>query len=827
MAGSRKNHAGLIVLLFSIVGISMFVTPAYASCGPYADVVVTGTTKGVVWGSGPYGQQSDFNTAAVHAGLIEPNETVTIRRTSVGARTLTDSVRNGVSSSAFAQSMCAVTLSVVDGASSSASQSGSATTSASTGTTSGNGPTAACPTYPDILVTGISGRQQHGTENKVFGTGTYAQTTVVDDLGRAAVHAGIIEKDEKAIVRRTSVGIVESFDDSTAHNVVSQSAPSGCGYSLSVVSKVSARSVSSCTPYKELTVKGTKSGEVWGDAQYYTDNSNMGVAAVHAGLIQEGEIGGVVLRLYGGVSKGTGVPVARNGVTPGVAANSGATCLYTIENYNMFPLRSITENISFTNLDARRTKGYLEQSYRVGMYFWKEGRIPRLDGPTQELHEAIKEYQYEKGIARSGDEGYGEVGPKTRAAINAGIDVFNARAGIVVNNFMNGTNTIPEANVVRTPETNNPRANSTIEELLARIQELERQIAALTGTGAATDTNTNSNPGAGSVEVSDIRIGDQVETTERVHVRTTPSPEGFSWGTVEPGRVGIVYEGPKGSGGFMWWKVQFIGKYYDNENPFGWVAGKYLRLTDDSRNSRNGSDGSRNSGESGGSQPSAAAGEVIVGKITNIDAPGSVYFGTSFTAAVTMKNTTAKKGVTRANISITTYPQLNVSITNGGYFEEELAPGESSTKSFQITITHSSLNPTKVPAWDGAITSSTHWDTQGAYSNFSENIRVLPAAAPSSDKEVFSSRLGKYVSCGEYPSEEGCACTGPAGQSLSWNPFSTASVACSVYIGGIKIPYGISYLTNINSGFTGRGAVQCKDTGIVTLVKEQSTCTAN
>jgi hypothetical protein len=252
-----------------------------------------------------------------------------------------------------------------------------------------------CPTYPDILVIGASGRLPRGTENKVFGSWTYAQSTVVDDLGRAAVHAGIIEKGEKAIIRRTPVGIVERFDDSTSHNVVSESAPSGCGYTLSVVSKVSTKSVSSCTPYKELTVKGTKSGEVWGDAQHYTDNSNMGVAAVHAGLIQEGEIGGVVLRLYGGVGNGTGVPVTRNNVTPRAASVSGATCLYTIDNSKIFPRTHITENISFA-LDDPRTKSYQVQSKVLLGFFMREQRISTYEIPMMELQRVVKEYQYEK-----------------------------------------------------------------------------------------------------------------------------------------------------------------------------------------------------------------------------------------------------------------------------------------------------------------------------------------------------------------------------------------------------------------------------------------------
>ncbi len=84
------------------------------TCGPYADVTVKGSAEGVVWGSGPYGgDRTDFGTAAVHAGLIQPGQTATIRRTLVGPSTLTSITRNGVTPIAYAQSMCAVDISLV------------------------------------------------------------------------------------------------------------------------------------------------------------------------------------------------------------------------------------------------------------------------------------------------------------------------------------------------------------------------------------------------------------------------------------------------------------------------------------------------------------------------------------------------------------------------------------------------------------------------------------------------------------------------------------------------------------------------------------------
>jgi hypothetical protein len=105
MSDSFKRHSVALFFTLSVLGISMFAATAQAACGPYADVSVTGSTNGIVWGSGPYGERSDFGAAAVHAGLIDVGVSAVVRRTSVGARTLADSTENGVSSLAYAQSM--------------------------------------------------------------------------------------------------------------------------------------------------------------------------------------------------------------------------------------------------------------------------------------------------------------------------------------------------------------------------------------------------------------------------------------------------------------------------------------------------------------------------------------------------------------------------------------------------------------------------------------------------------------------------------------------------------------------------------------------------
>ena len=47
--------------------------------GDTFDVTVTGSTSGTVWGTGVYTDDSDVGTAAVHAGVLQPGQTATLR----------------------------------------------------------------------------------------------------------------------------------------------------------------------------------------------------------------------------------------------------------------------------------------------------------------------------------------------------------------------------------------------------------------------------------------------------------------------------------------------------------------------------------------------------------------------------------------------------------------------------------------------------------------------------------------------------------------------------------------------------------------------------
>lgn len=96
-------------VLIESIDFSVNTLPAQ-TCGPYSDQVVTGSVSGgSVWGSNPYTDDSDFNKAAVHAGLITAGQTATIRKTSWGSLTrFPSTTKNGITTSNWSSSWCGV-----------------------------------------------------------------------------------------------------------------------------------------------------------------------------------------------------------------------------------------------------------------------------------------------------------------------------------------------------------------------------------------------------------------------------------------------------------------------------------------------------------------------------------------------------------------------------------------------------------------------------------------------------------------------------------------------------------------------------------------------
>jgi tRNA A-37 threonylcarbamoyl transferase component Bud32 len=169
------------------------------------------------------------------------------------------------------------------------------------------------------LTFSVTGAVTGGT---VWGTGPY---TLDSDLAMAAVHAGAVKAGKTGLVTFTIVKPPRSFDGSTANGVRSQSwdefpagaftvARGGGGTvrrgKLSWARTIVDAEQLSSRHWPEGTVlttrvKGSTSGTVWGSGPYTLD-SDLATAAVHAGVLKEGETGNVTIRLMASPDKYTG-----------------------------------------------------------------------------------------------------------------------------------------------------------------------------------------------------------------------------------------------------------------------------------------------------------------------------------------------------------------------------------------------------------------------------------------------------------------------------------------------------------------------------------------
>ncbi len=195
-------------------------------------------------------------------------------------------------------------------------------------------------TYPDanggygglISYRGQSGKVLHfevvgSNSGSIYGSDIYTDDS---DLSTAAVHAGLLKVGEKGVVKVTILQGQESHASSTRHGITSSAwsnypgsykvepIPGG---SRAVATASTARSdPGSLWSYEkyvgqsfEFQVTGsTSGGTIWGTG-VYTGDSRLSVAAVHAGVLRDGESGVVKVTILAGDSRYLGS--SRNGVS--------------------------------------------------------------------------------------------------------------------------------------------------------------------------------------------------------------------------------------------------------------------------------------------------------------------------------------------------------------------------------------------------------------------------------------------------------------------------------------------------------------------------------
>ena len=177
------------------------------------------------------------------------------------------------------------------------------------------------------------------------------------NLSTAVVHAGVISVGETAIVKVTILPGLDEYPALTRNGVTSNQYGSYTG-SYQITGKESgtltsdamlAPSDGKLTSFRgrvgEFTfqVTGKTKGRIWGGHDFiYTDDSDIATAAVHAGVVKEGETGNVKVRFLGGLESYPSITC--NGVTSnGYGSYSGS---YQILNGSSDMVQTAPENMA-------------------------------------------------------------------------------------------------------------------------------------------------------------------------------------------------------------------------------------------------------------------------------------------------------------------------------------------------------------------------------------------------------------------------------------------------------------------------------------------------
>jgi tRNA A-37 threonylcarbamoyl transferase component Bud32 len=267
-----------------------------APVGTKRTYTVTGRIiTGGVWGTDIYTQDSDLATAAVHAGLLKNGETGQVEIEFVAKPdSFIASIRNGVQAVAWNKEW-----------------SGGAFRFPAAS------PADMATLLPEIgqrhtfIVTG----SRAGT---VWGSDVY---TADSGIGTAAVHAGVLKDGQTAKVEIEFVAPPASYEGSTRNDVTTfayGSYPKAFRFTSTKPATVTVHDAAQLMILRArvgdkhtFNVTGNLTGIVWGN-DVYTQDSDLGAAAVHAGLLKDGETGQVEIEFV--EKPKTFAGMARNGV---------------------------------------------------------------------------------------------------------------------------------------------------------------------------------------------------------------------------------------------------------------------------------------------------------------------------------------------------------------------------------------------------------------------------------------------------------------------------------------------------------------------------------
>jgi hypothetical protein len=243
---------------------------------------VTGSTHGSIWGDNIYTDDTSVAVAAVHTGILAEGQTGTVVVSCAGAQTsFSSSERNGIASASYGPWLGSYTLTLMN--------------SLPPSLCTGRCLSGAC----NSAIGQWSFYVQGTASGPAWGSGPY---TADSALGVVAAHAGAVAIGEAKLVTFVCAGEHTSFAASTANHVTTADWPASWPGSITVCTTPACFNppplpcAGACLQalcdskgaIHRVSVTGTASGVVFGSGPY-TDDSDIASAAVHAGVLLEGE----------------------------------------------------------------------------------------------------------------------------------------------------------------------------------------------------------------------------------------------------------------------------------------------------------------------------------------------------------------------------------------------------------------------------------------------------------------------------------------------------------------------------------------------------------
>lgn len=270
------------------------------------DIRVTGDDRGGVWGTDIYTADSHIPAAAVHAGVLRPGETRVVRiQFLAGQNRYLGSVRNGVRSSDWAAYPLSFQFLPLE----------ANLPPQRPVTAKGNrlivlGEVFRLNDFPLPVGASCVMRVTGATDGRVWGSGVYTSDS---DVPTAAVHAGLLRPGEVGLIQMVIEAGQPRYRGSVQNGVNSLDYGSwNLSYRLRKVQhegeilearlgSVPVERFPEALPGRSFVVLvvGQTTGVVWG-TEIYTADSDLGAAAVHAGLLSVGQTGYVRVRVLPG-----------------------------------------------------------------------------------------------------------------------------------------------------------------------------------------------------------------------------------------------------------------------------------------------------------------------------------------------------------------------------------------------------------------------------------------------------------------------------------------------------------------------------------------------